>query len=540
MKRSFVITFLLIAYVTLYGQKNDFLWDPNASDDTYRNPIIYADYSDPDIVRVGEDFYMTASSFTCVPGLPVLHSKDLVNWEIIGHALQKQVPEEVFNIPQQGKGVWAPCIRYHNNEFYIYYPDPDYGIYVVKAKDPKGPWTQPVLVKGGKGLIDPSPLFDDDGKVYLTHAFAGSRASIKSVIVVCELNSDGTKVIDPGTIIFDGHEKHPTIEGPKFYKRNGYYYIFAPGGGVPTGWQTILRSKNVYGPYEDKIVLAQGSTDINGPHQGGWVELENGENWFIHFQEVQPYGRIEHLQPVTWVDDWPVMGIDKDGDGCGEPVTEYKKPNVGKVYPAVVPATSDEFNENKIGLQWQWNANPQISWAYPMGSAGVLRLYSVQLPENFVNFYYHVPNVLAQKLPAPGFKATAKIKFTPRNDGEKAGIIMIGRDYAYLSVSSKGDELSLSASVTTCKDADDMKPEKEGESIAVKSNEFYLQVEMDVEGMCTFAISENGKKFKTLGEEFKAREGGWIGAKVGLFITRSTETRDAGNMDVDWFRMEKL
>ncbi len=537
MRKSLFITFLIVVYASLSAQKNDVLWDPNVAADTYRNPIIYADYSDPDIVRVGEDFYMTSSSFTCVPGLPILHSKDLVNWELIGHALQKQVPEDVFNMPQQGKGVWAPCIRYHNDEFYIYYPDPDFGIYVVKTKDPKGPWSKPVLVKGGKGLIDPSPLFDDDGRVYLTHAFAGSRAGIKSVIVVCELNSEGTEVIDEGTIVFDGHENHSTIEGPKFYKRNGYYYIFAPAGGVPVGWQTILRSKNVYGPYEDKIVLAQGSTDINGPHQGGWVELDNGENWFVHFQEVQPYGRIVHLQPVTWINDWPVMGIDKDGDGCGDPVTEYKKPNVGKVYPVVVPATSDEFNENKLGLQWQWNANPQAQWAFPMGSAGVLRLYSVQVPDDFVNFYYSVPNVLAQKLPAPGFTATAKVKFTPRVEGEKAGIIMMGRNYRYLSVASIGDELK--ASITTCIDADDMKSETETESLPVKSNEFYLQVKMDTDGMCTFAISENGKKFKVLGDEFKAREGGWIGAKVGMFIVRDTKTRDGGSLDIDWFRMEK-
>ena len=188
---------------------------------------------------------------------------------------------------------------------------------MVKAKDPKGPWSEPVLVKAGKGIIDTTPLWDDDGRVYLVHAYAGSRAGLKSVITICELSADASKAITQSRIIFDGHEAHQTCEGPKFYKRNGYYYIFHPAGGVPTGWQVVLRSKNVYGPYEWKTVLAQGNSPVNGPHQGGWVDTPTGEDWFMHFQDVGAYGRLVHLQPMKWVDDWPVIGVDKDGDGCG-------------------------------------------------------------------------------------------------------------------------------------------------------------------------------------------------------------------------------
>ena len=191
------------------------VWVADNGDGTYRNPVLHADYSDPDVIRVGDDFYMTASSFTCVPGLPVLHSRDLVNWEILGHALPVQVPREVYDKPQQGNGVWAPCIRHHHGEFYIYYPDPDFGIYLVKASDPAGPWSEPLLVKSGKGMIDPSPLWDDDGKAYLVHAFAGSRAGIKSILVVCRMNDEGTKALDDGILVFDGHDAHPTIEGPE-------------------------------------------------------------------------------------------------------------------------------------------------------------------------------------------------------------------------------------------------------------------------------------------------------------------------------------
>jgi beta-xylosidase len=236
-------TFSLNAFSqTAYVSK---VWVPDNGDGTYKNPIINADYSDPDAIRVGDNFYLVSSSFEDVPGLPILQSKDLVNWTIIGHALKRQPPFEHFSVPRHGGGVWAPSIRFHNGEFYIYYPDPDFGIYLTRAKNITGPWSDPVLVQGGKGLIDPCPLWDDDGQVYLVHAFAGSRAGIKSIITVKKLNKEGKKAIDDGVLVYDGHELDPTIEGPKFYKRNGYYYIFTPAGGVPTGWQLVLRSKNI-------------------------------------------------------------------------------------------------------------------------------------------------------------------------------------------------------------------------------------------------------------------------------------------------------
>lgn len=244
------------------------VWGADNGNGTYKNPIINADYSDPDAVRVGDDYYLVSSSFEDVPGLPVLHSKDLVNWTIICHALKRQPPFEHFSIPRHGEGVWAPAIRFHKGEFYIYYPDPDFGIYLVKAKNPAGPWSDPVLVQGGKGLIDPCPLWDDDGTVYLVHGWAGSRAGIKSIITIKKLNAEGTKVIDDGVIVYDGHETDPTIEGPKLYKRNGYYYIFAPAGGVPSGWQLVLRSKNIYGPYERRVVMDKGKSIYKRPAPG--------------------------------------------------------------------------------------------------------------------------------------------------------------------------------------------------------------------------------------------------------------------------------
>ena len=243
---------LLIA-MPLAAQQGNYVsevWCPDQGNGTYKNPVLYADYSDPDACRVGDDFYLTASSFNCLPGLPILHSKDLVNWTIIGHAIPYALaPVETPEHPQHGNHVWAPAIRHHNGEFYIFWGDPDRGAFMVKAKDPKGPWSEPVLVKPAKGLIDTCPFWDEDGRVYMVHAYAGSRAEFKSVIAICELNAEATKAITPSRIIFDGHEAHETCEGPKIYKRGDYYYIFHPAGGVPTGWQVVLRSKNIYGPY---------------------------------------------------------------------------------------------------------------------------------------------------------------------------------------------------------------------------------------------------------------------------------------------------
>lgn len=512
------------------------VWVADNGDGTYKNPIIHADYSDPDVVRVGDDYYMTSSSFNCVPGLPILYSMDLVNWELIGYALEKQIPEEVFNTPQHGNGVWAPCIRYHNNEFYIYYPDPDYGIYMIKAAKAEGPWSAPILVKGGKGLIDPSPLWDEDGKVYLTHAFAGSRARIKSVIIVNELNSDGTAVIGENVMVFDGHNEHPTVEGPKFYKRNGYYYIFAPAGGVSTGWQLVLRSKNIYGPYEEKIVMAQGNTEINGPHQGAWIDTKTGEDWFVHFQDKEAYGRVVHLNPMKWENDWPIIGVDKDGDGVGEPVTSYKKPNVGATFPLATPPDNDEFNGSSLGVQWQWQANPHISNGFPSGNLGYFRLNCIVRPEGAKGLW-DVPNLLLQKFPAEEFTATTKLDFIARTASEEAGFVVMGEDYQYISIRKNEDQLVLR--VVRCKNARTGGQEEELLAENFSGGSVYFRVEVDKGAKCGFSYSTDGKEFKNAGPVFEAKPGRWIGAKLGYFALREGITNDSGTVDIDWFRVEK-
>ena len=540
MKLAITISMLALSLIAL-AQKPSLskVWVADNGDGTYKNPILHADYSDPDAIRVGDDYYMVSSSFEDVPGLPILHSKDLINWTIVGYALKRQLPLEHFSLPRHGEGVWAPAIRYHKGEFYLYYPDPDFGIYLTKAKAAAGPWSEPILVQGGKGLIDPCPLWDDDGKAYLVHAYAGSRAGIKSIIAVKKLSADGTKTLDEGVMVYDGHELDPTIEGPKFYKRAGWYYIFAPAGGVATGWQLVLRSKNVYGPYERKVVMDQGSSPINGPHQGAWVTTQTGEDWFLHFQDKEAYGRVVHLQPMKWVANWPVIGVDKDGDGKGEPVLRYKKPAVGKTYPLQTPAESDEFNGTSTGLQWQWMANPKATWAFANSSNGSLRLFSDKLPDSAKNLW-NAPNVLLQKFPAEEFMATTKLTFTPntRLESERAGLVVMGFSYAGLTLKSSKDGIYLVH--TLCRDAEKGRPEIEKEIMKLTGATAYLRVRVIKGAKCSFSYSVDGKTFIAAGEEFSAEVGRWKGAKLGLFCTRQTKINDSGYADVDWFRVEPL
>ena len=516
------------------------VWVADKGDGTYRNPIIHADYSDPDACRVGDDYYMTASSFNCIPALQILHSKDLVNWTIVNAAVPYALePIEAVEKPEHGNRVWAPSIRFHNNEFYIFWGDPDQGVFMTKTKDPRGTWSKPVLVKAAKGIIDTTPLWDEDGRVYLVHAFAGSRAGLKSVLAVCELNAEANQAITESRIVFDGHEHHETCEGPKFYKRNGYYYIFTPAGGVVAGWQLVLRSKNPYGPYEEKVVMAQGKSTINGPHQGAWVDTTTGEDWFLNFQDVGAYGRLTHLQPMKWVKDWPVIGVDKDGDGCGEPVLTYKKPNVGKTYPICTPQESDEFNTLTLSPQWQWHANSNPKWIFLAADKGYARLYSYPVVKDYKNLW-NVANLLLQKTPSNEFSAVMKLRFapSPKYFGERTGLLVMGLDYALLSLENTKEGLILSQN--ECKKADKGTPETVNESVTLKDNTVYLKVTFNKEAKCDFSYSLDGKKFQKLGKQFQAREGQWIGAKVGTFCTRpAIVINDGGWAEVDWFRIEK-
>lgn len=463
-----------------------------------------------------------------MPGIPVLHSRDLVNWSIINHVYQS-LPLEKYDKPAHGQGSWAPSIRFHAGKFYVYFCTPHDGLFMATATDPAGKW-ELNFIEEVELWEDPCPLWDDDGNAYLV------RGKLRAdILYLHKMSPDGKRILDNGVPIYHNMQKQPVIEGPKLLKKDGYYYILAPAGGVPTGWQTVLRSKTIYGPYEDKIVLHQGNTLINGPHQGGLVELASGEWWFLHFQDSGAYGRIVHMQPVTWRDGWPEMGRDINEDGIGEPVASFKKPDVGSTFPITVPQTSDEFNQEKLGLQWQWHANPQPGWHTLEENPGSLRLYSVKNHTQNGNFWF-VPNLLLQKFMAPEFTATTRIAVSPDLINEKSGLVIMGEEWAYLAITHTPDGLELGMHTGSYFQGSDQT--RKIDSIAINNQVCYLRVEVDKNATCFFSYSLDGENYQKIGQAFTAKKGRWIGAKVGLFSINPNINESKGYADFDWFRIE--
>jgi beta-xylosidase len=462
----------------------------------YRNPVLNADWSDPDAIRVGSDFYMTASSFHRVPGLPILRSRDLVHWTIIGHALQRLVPEEDFRTPQRGGGVWAPAIRHHAGRYWIVYPDPDRGLFVVSAEDPAGEWTRPHLLKGGKGLIDPCPLWADDGSAYLVHAWAKSRAGVNNRLTVHRMSEDATALLDEGTVVIDGDALpgYRTLEGPKFYQRDDWYWIFAPAGGVKDGWQSAFRSRDPFGPYEERIVLEQGGTDVNGPHQGAWVTTEDGRDWFLHFQDRGPFGRVVHLQPMRWSEDgWPEIG-DK-----GTPVAAGEVPVPG----GTAAAPPEDFTHG-IGPQWSWQANPEPHWA---AAGSHLRLACVDTGTHDLR---RLPNLLGQRLPGDPFRAATTLSLDGGDVGARAGLAVVGDTYAWIGLERTENGVQL-----VHRRAEDG-IETDAASPTPIDGSVALGVEVDAAGRCRFSA---GTPPRPVGPPFQATPGRWVGAALGLFAT---------------------
>lgn len=509
------------------------VWVPDLGDGRYRNPVLHADYSDPDAVRVGDDYWLTASSFSCAPGLPVLHSRDLVNWALVNYALPRLVPEAHFSVPRHGCGVWAPALRYHDGRFWIFYPDPDFGLYVITAQDPAGAWSAPVLVRAGKGLIDPCPLWDDDGRLYLIHGWAKSRADINNILTLLRLSPDGLRVEEDLGVIIDG-DKVPmpgfrTLEGPKFYKRDGWYYVFAPAGGVAEGWQSVFRAKDIRGPYEHRVVLAQGKTPINGPHQGALVDTPAGQQWFLHFQDLEAFGRIVHLQPVVWRDGWPEMGANVDAHGVGEPVLVHAKPAL-PVQPVCVPPTDDEFATASLGLQWQWQCNPQPGWASLLARPGYLRLPAQSWPQGDVT---QVGALLLQKFPAREFGATTELDGAQLQPGDSAGLMVYGLDSAYVALRRTGSSWELGVATRVSGHVTEA-----FQPLAAAGARLWLRVSVSAEARCRFSFSVDGQTFVPVGGEFAAQPGRWVGAKIGLFARAGD--RPDGAADYAWFRVHPL
>lgn len=504
---------------------------------------------------------MTASSFNCMPGLPVLHSSDLVHWTLIAYALQDY---PAFDQPvAHGRGAWAPSIRYHDGWFYIFCGDPDRGIFMVRSQDPRGPWTTPVWVVEAQGFIDPCPFWEEDGSAWLVHGCAGSRAGLKSVLFLAPLNADASAVTGPSRIIYDGHLTQPTIEGPKVYRRGEWYYIFAPAGGVATGWQSVLRARSLDGPYEERVVMAWAPGTINGPHQGAWVSTPGGEDWFLHFQDKGAYGRIVHLQPMVWrADAWPVIGEDPDGDGVGQPVAGGSIPS-HELHENALKHVTEPAGPYGLALAWQYPAVPSPYWHQALPNGGV-RLYSV---EQSAQGLWDSPNLLSQKFPAESFTVEATLAFMPNpqleQHGETAGFAVTGNSYAALQLQDTRQGVQLQFIV--CEKASEGAPEEviplcdvpwdaveidhrhESRNVPLVKYPSYrravVRVRLEVkpreragdvpEPLCQFSYSlDGGKKWQRVPQCFVARPELWIGAKFGFYCNRPARKNDAGWLEI--------
>jgi beta-xylosidase len=494
----------------------------------YANPVLYADYSDPDVIRAGKDYYLVASSFHFSPGIPVLKSEDLVHWKIIGHVLPKltfspdydmvppftltdAVSKPVGSGLKYAEGVWAPAIRYHAGRFYVFWPTPKEGVFMASAERPEGPWTAPVQVIAGAGYEDPCPFWDDDGQAWLIHGKVGAGP-----LILHRMSVDGTHVLDAGQVIVDDPKTLPVLEGPKLYKKGGFYYIFAPFGGVGEGAEAVLRSKNIQGPYDWKVVLSKGATDVQGPHQGGYVETPSGQGWFLHFNQTGAFGRIDYLEPVVWKDGWPVVGDN------GQPVGRHTAPDTG-AWTHDRLQDSDEFSGSRLGLQWEWNHNPDDAMWSLTERPGYLRLRAGPA-EHLVT----ARNTLTQILQGPHAIFTTRIDLSHMTDGQRAGLVLFGVRPPWIGVvHDKGANHVTFASAGV---------ETEGPRIG---RTIVLRAEVTADQVVHFAYSTGGKTFMPLGEPAPlAKFSWWKGSRPGLFTF--TEAEPGGYVDIDWFRVRRL
>lgn len=524
MKLKSILAGVLLASPLLLTHAQQ-VWTPDNGDGTFTNPLMWGDWPDPDVIRVGDEFYMVSTSMHYVPGSPIVKSKDLVNWEMVGYAVDRYDEDPRYDM-QGGtlylNGSWANSIRYHNGKFYVAFCTP-YGwgtekgnFSVCEAENPAGPWTRTVFPEY---LYDPGLFFDDDGKVYVVHG--------QGKLYVTELNADVRSVKKEGVLIWDkgvddAHNsgKHAGMEGSHVYKINGMYYILCPAGGTE-GWQVCLRSKNIYGPYEHKVVIQDDSSyPVNGLHQGGMVQLKNGDWWFIIMQDRGAIGRVPHLLPVNWVDGWPMLGID------GHDVAVYQKPEVGKTYPIQAPATTDEFNNGSLGLQWQWNHNPDNSRWTLKERKGYMRLKASKATD-----LTNARNTLTQRVQGPLSTGTVELDITGLKDGNVAGFGVFQDPYAYIAVRQENGVRKLVAchkgKFTTL--IDRLAPDQEKVWIRARVT--------DKDFTARLYYSLNGTEFLPGGEVLHMALGyPWTANRFALLNYSETEEGVGGIADFNWFR----
>jgi len=545
-KTAPALLFLYLSVLLTCADATQVLSWGDQGDGTYKNPIINSDYSDPDAIRVGSDYYLITSTFHLSPGITVLHSKDLVNWEIIGHALSDIAELGPDYSPDRmrgyGRGIWAPAIRFHDGKFWVYVFDPGYGLYMTTAITPAGPWEPMHKVFEAKNFDDCCPFWDDDGQMYLSCAnFQRIRTKdfdkYKAYdLIIYKLTPDGKSLQDKGTVVHTGW----LCEATKMYKINGWYYVFyCEHFPDKERVQMAMRAKNVYGPYEQKR-LCQSRVKDPGDNaaQGGLVQTETGDWYYLHHLAMFPnfVGRTLALQPVTWINDWPIIGdVQPDGVGCR--VMEGKKPIAG--FPITRPQTEVDFNSPKLGLQWEWNNSPRNDKWSLTEKKGSLRLYA-SMPLKDANpskppekptdtperrTFDRACNTLLQRIMGEKFgEATACMDVSRMADGQLAGLCVVTANHGMLEIVQTNSQRYLRA-YTNSKLQD-------GKLIA--ADKIWLKF-INNKSVFQFYYSANGTDFEKIGEKFTVSSWyRWRGVEFGLFCWN--ELKAEGFIDVNAFK----
>jgi xylan 1,4-beta-xylosidase len=508
-----------------------FAWVSDNGNGTYTNPILNADYPDCAVCRVGSDFYMVSSTFVSFPTVPILHSKDLVNWEIIGYAATDMNTGISYNLTnsydQYGHGSWAPTICYRNGTFYVGIYESNGKFILCTATNPAGPYNSSNF---SVGFHDPGLFIDDDGTGYVFYAANDVR--------VAKLGVDYKSVVSD-TLVMTYNSITGTsglVEGSHVIKKNGYYYIFKTST-PPEAYEYCFRSTSIYGPYSVRVIL-NGQTISGGKqiHQGGPVDTPTGEWWFVIFQDGDGLGRRDILIPMQWQNDWPVLGdpttvknvtIAGNSYPIGNVPVTYTKPNVGATYPIMTIPNADEFNSSTLGVQWQWNHLPDnTKWSLTERS-GYLRLHAKN-----ANNLWRANNTLTQRVEGPECQGNIELDTTNMMDGDTAGICLLNIPYGFIGVNRSGGVKKIIANIGGNKDSNGTVTN----GPTLSGNIVYLRASANLNtNTGTFFYSTDNVNFTQLGGTLNMPFdlGFFQGDKLGIF--NFTTASSGGYVDVGWF-----
>lgn len=500
------------------------------------NPVIWADVPDPDVIRVGDTFYMVSTTMHLMPGCPVMRSTNLVDWEVIGYVFDKLTDNPRYNFEEgtaYGRGQWATSLRYHDGMFYVLFSpnDAPYRSYIYRAADPAGEWE---LVSRTDHFHDSSLFFDDDGRVYVYSG--GGRINLR------ELNPDLSGVKEGGMneyVILPNADETGLHEGSRVVKHNGKYYAFIISwpGGKPRR-QLCYRADNITGPYEKMVVLESAFGGFPYAGQGCMVDDKDGNWWAVIFQDRGAVGRVPTLMPVRWTDGWPMLG-----DESGSIPASLCRMADGAGRGAVV--SSDEFDGDALSIDWQWNHCP-VDSAWTLSSRpGYLRLHTSRL----VSSIFDAPNTISQRMEGPCCSAAVRLDLSGMLDGDVAGFGAFNGDSRLLSVMQKGGERFLVMHTPSVRlDGKDKRivgvDDREFARVRLDRPEVYLRIDGDFRpgrDMATFYWSTDGDSWTPIGESFKMVydfRRMFMGSRYAIYNYATANT--GGHVDVDWFRYKKV